>query len=136
MATPTINTTFKSFSIQRGYFVPSERRNEIVKVDHSTWLSITAITNNFYMTCKINGVDQLMKHINEPESSKWHMDLVPGDIVEFTVRNWEKPDFSKIITFNITENGPEAVASKGVRHSMEGVHKPQMDIQSKYRRGA
>jgi hypothetical protein len=135
MAIPTINTTFKSTSISRGFFPSATAKAEIVKVEHSTYLSLYTTTDNFYMTCKVNGVDQRVKFLDELEYHKWHMDLVPGDVAEFTIRNWEKPDFSKVITFTITETGPEVVIPKGIRHSMEGTHKPKKDIQSKYRRG-
>ena len=135
MTTPTINTTFKSTSISRGFFPSATAKAEIVKVEHSTYLSIYTPTENFYMTCKVNGIDQRVKFLEELEYHKWYMDLVPGDVAEFTVRNWEKPDFSKVITITITENGAEAVAPKGVKHSMKGTHNPKRDIQSKYRRG-
>jgi hypothetical protein len=134
MTTPTINTTFKSTSTQRGYFIPSERRNEIVEIVHSTYFTIHTPTDNFYMTCKVNGEVTLVPHVGDEEYHKWYLNLHAGDQVEITVRNWSDTKFSKTITFSVNEDGVTAVAPKGIKHTIKGTHTSGKNINSKFKK--
>jgi len=130
---PTINTTFKSFSTQHGYYIPSQNKNNITNTTHTTTLSINSITKGYTLSCKVNGEQQISRVGGDTEYTNWLLKLQAGDVVEVTVLSSQS---TQIITYTINEDGVTVIAPKGVHHSIEGTHKSGLDIQDKYRKAA
>lgn len=128
-AKATIKSTFKSFSIQRGYYIPSQNKTSILEVAHTTTLNISCITLGYSLTCKVNGEAQTSV-VGDADYCDWKLKLQAGDRVEIEVLGGKS---TKTITYTINEDGVVAVASEGVNHALKGTHKETLDIQDKYR---
>ena len=129
----TIKTTFKSFTTQQGYYLPSKNTTLFINTTYNTTLSINSISRGYNLTCKVNGKEQ-ESVIGTPEYTDWMLRLHAGDVVEVEVlKGGEKLE---AISYSINQDGVTATRTKKVRHVISGTHKNELDIQDKYRKAA